>query len=133
MTTPVINKASYTKLLVKFQPKVIETEEEYNQVHHELLGLMRNIERSPEETALLKLMVTLVKEFEQKQQKPKPASAHEILRHLMEENNLRQIDLVGKIGSKGVVSEIVNGKRSISKSQAKTLAEIFHVSPALFI
>jgi HTH-type transcriptional regulator/antitoxin HigA len=51
----------------------------------------------------------------------------------MEERNLKQVDLVGKIGSKGVVSEIVNGKRSISKSQAKTLAEIFHVSSSVFI
>ena len=130
---PVIDQASYTELLVKFQPKVIETEAEYNQICHELLGLMRKTDRSPEETALLKLMVTLVKEFEQKQPKPEPASAHEVLLHLMEENNLRQSDLVGKIGSKGVVSEIVNGKRNLSKSQAKTLAEMFQVSPALFI
>ena len=129
----VIDQDSYTELLVKFQPKIIETEAEYNQVRHQLLGLMRKTNRSPEETALLKLMAALVKEFDQKQPKPKTASAHEVLLHLMEENNLRQSDLVGKIGSKGVVSEIVNGKRALSKSQAKTLAEMFQVSPALFI
>ena len=129
----VIDKASYSKLLVKFQPKVIETEAEYHQMRSQLLELMRRTDRSPEETVLLKLMATLVKEFDQQHPQPEPASAQEVLLHLLEENGLKQKDLVGKIGSKGVVSEIVNGKRAISKSQAKTLAEMFQVSPALFI
>ncbi|MDJ0745146.1 MAG: hypothetical protein QNJ32_17550 [Xenococcaceae cyanobacterium MO_167.B27] len=36
----------------------------------------------------------------------------------MEANNIKQENLVGVIGSRGVVSEVVNGKRSISKAQA---------------
>jgi HTH-type transcriptional regulator/antitoxin HigA len=51
----------------------------------------------------------------------------------MEERGLRQADLVGIIGSRGVVSEVVNGKRTISKSQAKSLGDFFHVEPSLFI
>jgi HTH-type transcriptional regulator / antitoxin HigA len=43
------------------------------------------------------------------------------------------LTLVGVIGSRGVVSEIVNGKRSISKAQAKALGQLFDVSPSLFI
>ena len=42
-------------------------------------------------------------------------------------------DLWKLFGSKGVASEVVNGKRGISKAQAKALAEFFHVSPELFI
>lgn len=41
--------------------------------------------------------------------------------------------LVGIIGSSGVVSEVVNHKRSISKAQAKALAEYCKVFPSLFI
>jgi HTH-type transcriptional regulator / antitoxin HigA len=51
----------------------------------------------------------------------------------MESNHTRQADLVGLIGSRGVVSEVVNGKRAISKAQAKALGEFFSVSPGLFI
>ncbi len=40
---------------------------------------------------------------------------------------------VGIIGSKGVVSEVVNGKREISKAQAKALGDFFHVDAGLFI
>ena len=35
--------------------------------------------------------------------------------------------------SSGVASEVINGKRAISKNQAKALAEFFRVSPELFI
>jgi HTH-type transcriptional regulator / antitoxin HigA len=129
----VIDKAAYNELLIKFQPKIIETEEEYSQTHRVLLELMMRRDRSREETALLKLLIALVKEFDEKQEQLEPASPCEVLAYLMEENQIKQADLVGKIGSKGVVSEIVNGKRSISKTQAKTLAEIFRVSPAVFI
>jgi HTH-type transcriptional regulator / antitoxin HigA len=45
----------------------------------------------------------------------------------------RNSQIYGVIGSSGTVSEVVNGKRSISKSQAKKLGEIFQVSPSLFI
>ena len=57
----------------------------------------------------------------------------DVLLHFMEVRELKQADLVGVIGSKGVVSEVVNGKRAISKAQAKTLGEFFNVNPSLFI
>lgn len=128
-----IDTDTYTNLLVQFQPKVIESEEDYRKARHIISDLMKKTDRSFEETAFLKLIVTLVKDFENKQEKPEPASPHEVLLHLMEAHNMKQADLVGKIGSKGVVSEIINKKRSISKSQTKILGEIFSVSPAVFI
>jgi HTH-type transcriptional regulator / antitoxin HigA len=51
----------------------------------------------------------------------------------MEARDLKQENLIGIIGSRGAVSEVVNGKRSINKSQAKALAEFFSVDVGLFI
>ena len=56
-----------------------------------------------------------------------------MLLHLMEASDLKQENLLGVIGSRGVVSEVVNGKRNISKAQAKALAEFFSVDVGLFI
>jgi HTH-type transcriptional regulator/antitoxin HigA len=57
-----------------------------------------------------------------------------MLQYIMETSGTRQTDLVAMgLASSGVVSEIVNGKRAISKAQAKTLGEFFKVSPSLFI
>jgi HTH-type transcriptional regulator/antitoxin HigA len=131
--TLTIDKTIYSQLLGKFQPKIIKNIEEYNEASCILLELMTRPERSPEETELLQLIAVIIQEFDKKQEQPEPASPQEVLLHLMEERNFKQVDLVGKIGSKGVVSEIVNGKRLISKAQAKTLAEIFHVSASVFI
>ena len=51
----------------------------------------------------------------------------------MEQRDLKQNNLLHIFGSSGITSEVVNGKRSISKAQAKKLAEFFKVSVELFI
>ncbi|MCB0006930.1 MAG: helix-turn-helix domain-containing protein, partial [Anaerolineales bacterium] len=55
-----------------------------------------------------------------------------VLRYLMDEHELRQADLP-EVGSQGVVSEILNGKRELNVRQVRALANRFGVSPAVFI
>lgn len=124
---------SYSQLLVEMQPKVITTEEEYDRTLETVEKLMACKNRTPEQTAILQLLVTLIEEFENKNYPIEPSSPHAVLQHLMEARGIKQADLVGIIGSKGVVSDVVNGNRGISKAQAKALGEFFHVNPALFI
>lgn len=130
--TRTINRESYAKLLAQYQPKVIETEEE-NEAALALAEELEHRDRTPEEDALLELLVTLIEKFEEEHYPLPEGDPHSMLLHLMEARDIKQEDLVRVIGSRGVVSEVVNGKRSISKAQAKALAEFFHVSPALFI
>ena len=61
------------------------------------------------------------------------APLHEMLAYLMESSGRAAKDLVPLFGTRGRVSEILNGKRSISKEQAKKLASLFKVSVDLFI
>ena len=51
----------------------------------------------------------------------------------MAENNLKQKDLVHVFGSQGIASEVLSGKRAVSKTHAKILAEKFKVSAELFL
>lgn len=60
-------------------------------------------------------------------------SGIDALKFLMEQHGLDQRDLKNEIGSQGVVSEILNGKRQLNISHIKKLAERFHVTPATFI
>ena len=55
-----------------------------------------------------------------------------VLKFLMREHGLRQSDLP-EIGSQGVVSEVLAGKRDLNARQIKRLAKRFGVSPAVFI
>jgi HTH-type transcriptional regulator/antitoxin HigA len=131
--TPIINKEIYSNLLLETLPKVIETEVEYEQLLAKAEKLTFQKDKSIEEQNLLKLLVLLIEEYETKNYPFPTAKPHEILQHLMESSGTRQADLVNIIGSSGVVSEVVNGKRSISKTQAKALGEYFKISPSLFL
>jgi hypothetical protein len=45
----------------------------------------------------------------------------------------RHCNLLDVFGSRGIASEVVSGKRAISKAQAKKLAALFHVPADLFL
>ena len=125
--------AIYSKLLAEIAPSAIETEEEYDRLLAvaERLTFAKNL--TPEERVLYKLLVTLIEVYETENYPMDKSEPHEILQHIMESSGTRQADLVGIIGSSGVVSEVVNGKRAISKAQAKALGDYFKISPSLFI
>ncbi len=54
------------------------------------------------------------------------------LKALMKEHGLKQYDMK-EIGSQGVVSEVLSGKRSLNSRQIKAISKRFGVSPAVFI
>ncbi len=89
---------------------------------------------TPEEDQLLELLVALIEKFEAEHYPLTNLSTPlSRLLYLMEANNLRQADLVEVFGSKGIASEVINGKRQISKSHASKLGERFNIDPALFL
>ncbi len=128
-----IDPETYRSLVVDAMPKVIETETDYQHALEEFEKLHVNRNRNPEELALYRLLVLIIETYEENHFPFPESLPHEMLQHIMEASGTRQADLVGVIGSSGVVSEIVNGKRAISKAQANALADRFKVSPSLFI
>ena len=56
-----------------------------------------------------------------------------MLKFLMTQNGLRQKDLVGIVGAKSSVSEILNGKKPLNLKHIRALANKFNVRPATFI
>ena len=114
--------------------KDVATEAEYDQTIAEINRLLRKGEAnlSPEEDRLLDLLSTLAENWEETHHPIPKAPGYRILKHYMHVRGLRQIDLQPILGSRGVTSEIVNGKRSITKEQAKRLGALFGVSPAVF-
>jgi HTH-type transcriptional regulator / antitoxin HigA len=123
----------YNNLLVETSPKVIETKEEYEGflALAERLHFIENL--TTEQQALYRLLVMLIEQYESENYPITQSKPHEILQHILESSGMRQVDLIGWLGSSGVVSEMVNGRRAISKTQAKLLGERFKVSPSLFI
>jgi HTH-type transcriptional regulator/antitoxin HigA len=129
-----LNPTRYRKLLSQVMPVAIETEEENERMLAVVQKLMDKGEAiSAEEDALLRLLATLIQDFEERHYKPREATPLEVLHHLMDARGLKPTDLWELFGSKGIASEVLNGKRSISKTQAKKLAVFFQVTADLFI
>lgn len=120
--------------LLEAVPGVIRNDAECRRVEAEIAKLLRKgTELMPEEERLLELLSALVERYEDETEDFPASPPHRLLQFLMAQNELLQADLVPVFGSSGRVSEVVNGKRGISKAQAKALGEFFKVSPELFI
>jgi HTH-type transcriptional regulator/antitoxin HigA len=134
VTQTKINPQAYSKLVAKARPTVIKTEEENKRMLAIVEGLMKKGENlSAEEGELLELLANLISDFEDKHYPIKEPSPLEMLQHLMEARTLTAKDLWEVFGSKGITSEVLSGKRGISKTHIKKLAKFFNVSPEMFI
>lgn len=112
----------------------IKSELEYEQAVERLNALLDEVginEDHPLYT-LLDTLGIIIEAYEQEHYEIPDCSGAEILLYLMEEHSLNQSDLP-EIGSQGVVSEIINGKRELNIRQIKALAKRFKVSPSVFL
>ncbi|MCB9111330.1 MAG: helix-turn-helix domain-containing protein [Anaerolineales bacterium] len=82
--------------------------------------------------SLLDTLGTLIHAYEEEHYPIPEVGGAEVLRFFMEEHGLTQSDLP-EVGSQGVVSEILNGKRELNVRQIKALSEKFNVSAAVFL
>jgi HTH-type transcriptional regulator / antitoxin HigA len=131
--TLTFNLDNYTNLLAEIVPKVIDSEAEYDRALAIAERLTFNKHKTPEERAIYKLLVLLIEAYESEHYALPSSKPYQILQHIIEASGIGQADLVGKLGSIEVVSEILEGKRSIDSAQANVLGNMFKVSPDLFL
>ncbi|MEX2264634.1 MAG: helix-turn-helix domain-containing protein [Bryobacteraceae bacterium] len=133
--TLTVDRKKYARLANRIVVKAIETEEEHDRMIASVEHLMDKGEDrlSPEESALLETMAILVQAYDDRHHPLPPVTPNEMLAYMMETSGRTAKDLLPVFGTRGRVSEILRGKRSISKEQAKKLASVFKVSVDLFI
>ena len=128
------NSRRYAALLAEAAPRVITSVEELERASKLAEPLLKKgEERTPEENELCQLLLKLIDDYQESHTIIPELAPHELLQALLEESGQRQAQLVPIFGSRSRVSDAVNGKRTISKEQAKRLGEYFHVTPAAFI
>jgi HTH-type transcriptional regulator / antitoxin HigA len=133
--TLTVDHKKYARLANRIPVKAIETEEEYD---HMVAAVEQLIDKgedrlSPEESALLETMAILVQAYDDRHHPLPPVAPNEMLAYLMETSGRTAKDLLPVFGTRGRASEILSGKRAISKEQAKRLASVFKVTVDLFI
>ncbi|NJL69235.1 MAG: transcriptional regulator [Richelia sp. CSU_2_1] len=124
---------SYTDLLVRYQPKPIETETE----NEAAIALASELEHRPmrslEEELFLELLITLIEKFEAENYPIPKGDSASMLRHLMEARNLGKSDLIPVLGTEIEVDKIIAGERDLEIDEARKLADFFRVDISLFI
>lgn len=100
-------------------------------VLHQLLDAGAADERHPL-AGLVDSIGRLIGEYDQEHFPPAPVAPAAMLRLLMDQHALTQSELP-EIGTQGVVSEVLSGKRELNVRQIKALAQRFNVPGSVFI
>jgi HTH-type transcriptional regulator / antitoxin HigA len=109
------------------------TSERQHQEYLSVLDKLANKENpASENEKYAAVLMTLIEAYEEEHHSIPNASPVEVLRTLMDANNLRQKDLVPIFGSESIVSEVLHKKRGLNKTHIEKLSKRFHVSPAFF-
>ena len=110
--------------------KIIKTEEQYKEYCSKLDTMLNDNKTNPDEVELLTF---LVEKWDHEHNSFDDANPVELLRSLMHEQKLKSKDLVEILSvSKGLVSDILNYKKGLSKEIIRTLATHFNVSQEAF-
>jgi len=112
----------------------VHTEREYEQALAIVEILLDAIGENKQHslTDLLGYLVEQIEAYENTQYPTPDAKPADVLRFLMEQHGLKQEDLAD-CAPQSRISDILNGRRAVSKGIAKKLAQRFHVHADLFL
>lgn len=113
---------------------VPHNEKDYNKLVSLLDNLIDEVGNNENHplSSLMETIGSLIETYESQYILELEGNPMDTLNALMEEHGLKQSDL-SEIGSQGVVSEILSGRRQLNVRQIKFLSKRFKVSPAVFI
>jgi HTH-type transcriptional regulator / antitoxin HigA len=131
--TQIIDLKVYGQLVAEVTPKVIETDDEYEQFLAVAERLTFKQVQTPEESALYDLVTMLVETYEAQHYPIDRSSPVEVLEHIIESSGIERIELVEIFGSGDAVDRILAGRELINPSQANALAQRFKLSPEIFL
>jgi HTH-type transcriptional regulator/antitoxin HigA len=113
---------------------VPHNEKDYNNLVNLLDSLIDEVGNNESHplSSLMETIGSLIETYESQNYPDIEGNPINALKTLMEEHGLKQSDLP-EIGSQGVVSEIISGKRQLNVRQLKLLSKRFKVSPIVFV
>ena len=112
--------------------KPIKTEKDYDKAL-ERLELIFDANPNSKEGDEAEILSMLIDSYENKHYPIGPPDPIEAIKIRMEEMNLKQKDLVGVIGGKSRVSEILNKKKKLTVEMIRELEKILHISASVLV
>ena len=106
--------------------KPIKTEQDYNNTLSQIESLMDAKPNTPQMDEL-EVLTTLVEAYEEQHYKIEAPDPIEAIKFRMEQEGLKQKDLITIVGSKSRVSEILNKKRKLTIKMIRNLHKQLHI------
>lgn len=134
MTTGLKTPSSYyIQLITTFPPRPITNDDELIATQNRINFILDSKPLTQDDRDYLQVLGTLVYDYEEKREPMPLLKGVKLLKALINEDNIKETDLAPLFGDELIVSDVINGKRELSASQIKKLAEFFHISPAAFL
>ena len=124
---------AYRKLLVQYAPGPIRSAKEYRRALAQLEELM--VPRADEaHSRLIELLATLVAQYESRQLPNPQVAPAQMLAHLLDSKQIKPAQVAKTTGiPPATISNVLAGRRGISKANARKLADFFGVSPLVLL
>ena len=113
-------------------PTPITSERQHKEYLSVLDKLASKDDPTTEEEKYAEVLMALIEAYEEEHHSVPDASPVDVLRTLMDANDLRQKDLASIFGSESIVSEVLHRKRGLNKAHIEKLSKRFNISPAVF-
>ncbi len=127
----------YKALIERFPLVPIKNDIHLDKAHQVAQSLMLKSTLASDESQYLEVLLDEISKFENKHHalKFEDMTPQELLQSFMKDHGLRQVDIQTVLGlsSSGVISEIVSGKRELTKEHCVKLGNHFKVTPAAFL
>ena len=122
----------YMELINTFTPRPITNEAELIATQNRINSILDKGNLTQDDRDYLKVLGTLVYDYEEKYESMPTLKGAELLKALLEESNLQPKDLVDICESESTVLDILNGKRQLTDNQIKELAAFFKIPFSYF-
>lgn len=134
MTTGLKTPSSYyLQLINTFPPRPINNDAELLATQEQIDTIVDKQNITQDDKDYLKVLGTLVYEYEQKHEPMPVLGGIELIQALMAEENLQPCDLVSIFDNEYTVTKILENKQEITAKQIQRLSDFFHISPIMFL
>jgi HTH-type transcriptional regulator / antitoxin HigA len=114
-------------------PRVIHNDEELAEYTEVLFKLTALEEPTRDQIEAINLLSLLVSSYEDEHYSLPKSTPERVVRYLMEQQGLKQRDLIPEFGNESAVSMFLSGQRELTVKQIIGLSQRFHLSAEVFL
>lgn len=135
MISALVDEKLYGRLLAQARPAVVESEREHKKLLDQIEDLMEiGDQRTAEQDRLLRLLARLAEDYETQNHQVPDASPAAVLAYLLQKRGMKQSELAAVLGcSRSVVSDMIAGRRLVSRTNALRMAAYFRLQAEVFL